>query len=514
MAKDVKKDFDRVRLKLSEIIPYEKNPRKNDAAVATLVKSIQKCGYCAPIVIDEDNVILAGHTRLKALKRLKWSECDCVRKTGLTEKQKRRYRLLDNKIGELAEWDDDLLRDELDETDLADDLDFAELDWGLDDLDDDDGADYVEDNIPDAPEEATTKLGDVWKLGAHRLICGDSTDAATLEKLMNGEVADLVFTDPPYGMKKEAAGVLNDNLNADDLLAFNRKWIALSFKYLKGVGSWYCWGTDEPLMDIYGEILKPMIQAQELTFRNLITWDKAHGQGQTEKSWRMYPIADEKCLFVMKGVQGFNDNAENYYEGFEPIRKFFEDEKKKSGLTTKQLTEIDSTRCTHYWARSQFEFPNAEGYAKLQDYCKAHGINAFGVEYGKIKREYEEIKAEYEEIKRKYYATRAYFDNTHDNMNNVWHFPRTSLEEREHTGGHATPKPIALCARGIKSSTRAGEIVLDVFGGSGSTLIACEETGRVCRMVELSPKYCDVIVKRWEALTGEKAVKYGTESNG
>ncbi len=507
MAKEQKQDFERVRLPLSAIIPYEKNPRKNDAAVYSLSKSIEKCGYCSPIVVDENNVILAGHTRLKALKRLKWEAVDCVRKTGLTEAQKRKYRLLDNKVGELADWDDDLLREELDATDLEDDDDFEDLDWGLDDLDEDDEAHGLEeDEIPEPPEIAMTKLGDVWTLGRHRLICGDSTDGATLEKLLKGESADLVFTDPPYGMKKEADGVLNDNLNADDLLAFNRKWIALTFKHLKGVGSWYCWGTDEPLMDIYGEILKPMIKAQEITFRNLITWDKGNGQGQTEKSWRMYPIADEKCLFVMKGVQGFNDNADNYFEGFEPIRKFFDEERKKSGLTVKQLSAIDSTRCTHYWARSQFEFPNAENYARLQNYCRDNGINAFGVEYGEIRREYEEIR-------REYYASRAYFDNTHDNMNNVWHFPRTSLEEREHTGGHATPKPLALCARGILSSTREDEIVLDVFGGSGSTLIACEELGRVCRMVELSPKYCDVIVKRWEALTGKKAVKNGKETH-
>ncbi|MGN0886087.1 MAG: DNA-methyltransferase, partial [Candidatus Spyradenecus sp.] len=114
-------------------------------------------------------------------------------------------------------------------------------------------------------------------------------------------------------------------------------------------------------------------------------------------------------------------------------------------------------------------------------------------------------KREYEEVKREYYATRAYFDNTHGNMNNVWHFLKTSGEERELTGGHATPKPIALCARAIKSSSRNGEIVLDVFGGSGSTLIACEQLGRVCRMMELTPKYCDVIITRWETLTGKTA---------
>ena len=120
--------------------------------------------------------------------------------------------------------------------------------------------------------------------------------------------------------------------------------------------------------------------------------------------------------------------------------------------------------------------------------------------------EYDELKREYDELKRDFYDGRAYFDNTHDNMNNVWHFDRAGKDEREHTGGHATPKPIALCSRAIKSSSREGEIVLDVFGGSGSTLIACEQLNRKCYMAELDPHYCDVIISRWETLTGREAV--------
>ena len=133
-----------------------------------------------------------------------------------------------------------------------------------------------------------------------------------------------------------------------------------------------------------------------------------------------------------------------------------------------------------------------EDYKKLQNYARENGIDAF--------------KREYEDIKREYYASRAYFDNTHDNMNNVWHFNRTSTKEREFTGEHATPKPLALCSRAIKSSSRENESVLDVFGGSGSTLIACEQIGRKCYMMELDPKYIDVIIARWEQFTGEKAV--------
>ena len=140
---------------------------------------------------------------------------------------------------------------------------------------------------------------DESEIHSHRLMCGDSTSADDVGKLMAGEKADMVFTDPPYGMKKEKDGVINDNLNYDDLLQFNRQWIHLTFENLKDNGSWYCWGTDEPLMDIYSQIIKPLIKQQKATFRNLLTWDKGGGQGQNSDATRMYAVADEKCLFVM-----------------------------------------------------------------------------------------------------------------------------------------------------------------------------------------------------------------------
>ena len=122
-------------------------------------------------------------------------------------------------------------------------------------------------------------------------------------------------------------------------------------------------------------------------------------------------------------------------------------------------------------------------------------------DYDFLKKDYDSLKKDYDSLKKDFYAGRSYFDNTHDNMNNVWHFGKTSQEERNDTGGHATPKPIALCSRAIKSSSREGGLVLDVFGGSGSTLIACEQLGRRCYMMELDPKYCDVIRKRWWKFT-------------
>ena len=474
--------------KISELTPYENNPRKNDSAVDAVAASIKEFGFKVPIIIDRDGVIVAGHTRLKAAKKLGMETVPCIIADDLSPKQIQAFRLADNKTAELADWDFNMLSVEL--SDL-DDIDMSE--FGFDMSEFEEPEEVVEDDYTEPEKlEPRTKLGDLWQLGDHRLICGDSTDVAVIDRLMDGVKADLVFTDPPYGMKKENEGVLNDNLNYDDLLDFNRQWIPLTFGALKDNGSWYCWGIDEPLMDIYSNILKPMAKENKITFRNLITWDKGNGQGQLSADFRMYPIADEKCLFVMAGVQGFSNNADNYFEAWEPIRIYLKQERDRMGWSNADMKKMcghSPTSGCHWFDKSQWMMPTEEEYKAWQQHAKGEGF-----------------KKEYEEIKKEYYSTRAYFDNTHDNQNNVWHFDRAGKDERKHTGGHATPKPIALCSRAIKSSSREGEIVLDVFGGSGSTLIACEQLNRKCYMCELDPKYCDVIINRWEQLTGQKAV--------
>lgn len=478
---------------IDEIKIYENNPRKNDQAVEGVKKSIKEFGFKVPMIITSDKVIIAGHTRLKAAQQLGYKEVPCVIADDLTEDQIRAFRIADNKTAETAEWDFELLKAELEGLeDMFTGFDKAEMQEMFGEE-----VEVEEDDYEiELPSEPRAKLGDIYKLGNHRLMCGDSTDKETVSKLMNGVKADMVFTDPPYGMKKEADGVLNDNLNYDDLLEFNKKWIPLTFDSLKDNGSWYCWGIDEPLMDIYSHILKPMAKKNEITFRNLITWDKGNGQGQNAEGFMMYPIADEKCLFVVRGIQCLTLNADQYWEEYEPIRKYLYNERMKCGwdIPTMKIVAGHSDKSRDHWtSKSQWNLPTEEVYRKFQKWAKNNGINAFEREYESLRREYESL--------------RAYFNNTHDNMNNVWHFDRTSGEERELTGGHATPKPIALCSRAIKSSSREEEIVLDVFGGSGSTLIACEQLERSCYMMELDPKYVDVIIDRWEQYTGEKAVK-------
>lgn len=503
---------------IDDLIQDDHNFNKgNEQGAQLLERSFRECGAGRSVLIDKDNRLVGGNKAQKGFKAagkkkviIVDSDADTLvavrrKDVSLDSAEGRKMAYLDNLTTQVnLTWDQTEL--EAVQADVEG-FDIADFGFDIEDLPqvtfptgekqgEGEGKPQTEvkedDFDPDAHYETKVKAGEVWQLGEHRLMCGDSTDADAVAKLMNGERADLVFTDPPYGMKKESEGVLNDNLNFDDLLEFNKRWIPLTFANLKDNGSWYCWGIDEPLMDIYSNILRPMQKRNEITFRNLITWDKKNGQGQRSEDFRMYPIADEKCLFVMVGVQGFSTNADNYFEKWEPLRIYLKEQRDitgwKNGDMKKMCGHSETSGC-HWFDKSQWMFPTEEEYKTWQRHAEGRAF-----------------KRDYESLKRDYYATRAYFDNTHDNMNNVWHFDRTSAEEREGLD-HATPKPIALCARGIKTSSREGEIVLDVFGGSGSTMIACEQLGRKCRMMELDPHYCNVIIARWEKLTGQKAIK-------
>ena len=482
-------------INIQEVKPNENNPRFiKDYKFKKLVKSIKEFPQMLklrPIVVNSDMVVLGGNMRLKACKEAGLKEVYILKADDLTEEQQREFIVKDN-VG-FGEWDWDVLGNEWDTQQLED--------WGLEFMpfEEEEVLEAKEDDFDEAPpEQPKTVLGDLYEIGEHRLLCGDSTDSDTVAKLMNGERADMAHNDPPYGMKKENEGVLNDNLNYSDLLNFNKEWISLQFTHLKESGSWYCWGIDEPLMDIYSEILKTYISEQKATFRNLITWDKGHGQGQNSENTRSYAIADEKCLFVMMGVQGFNNNSENYFDGWDTILNYLKKEKEKSGLTIKEFKKIaghsEKSGC-HWFDKSQWMIPTKDTYDSWRNYCKGKAFT----------KEYEELKKEYEELKKDFYGTRAYFNNTHDNFNNVWKFDRHIRQGNE--GGHATPKPIPLCERAIKSSCPDNGLVLDVFLGSGSTMVASHQLKRKCYGMELDPKYCDVIIKRMIKLDPTLKVK-------
>jgi DNA modification methylase len=481
-------------VKLSEIKSNPNNPRIiKDDKFRKLVKSIQefpKMLEIRPVVVNADMIVLGGNMRLKACKEAGLKEVPVIFAHDLTDEEQKQFIIKDN-VG-FGEWDWDMIANEWDAEEVEE--------WGLD------IPDFGVTELPAAeeddyeiPEELHTDIvsGDLIEIGEHRLLCGDSTDSDAVAKLMNGEKADMAHNDPPYGMKKEKDGVLNDNLNYDDLLDFNREWIALQFMHLKENGSWYCWGIDEPLMDIYSEILKPYIKEEKATFRNLLTWDKGHGQSQNSDNTRSFATADEKCLFVMMGIQGFNNNANNYFEKFEPIRLWLDGQRKESGLTTDECNMICGKKnmTQSAFTKGGFRLILEDDYLKLREATQNKFFN----------REYKEIQKEYEKIKEEFNSSRAYFNNTHDNMNNVWHFSRHNKDGSE--GGHATPKPIPLCERAIKSSCPDNGLVLDMFLGSGSTMVASHQLKRKCYGMELDPKYCQVIVDRMKKLDPSLVIK-------
>ena len=371
-----KSEMEIIKLKINEVIPYSNNPRKNDNAVDAVAESIKQCGYCSPIVIDEDNVILAGHTRLKALKKLKWKEVECVRKTGLTEEQKKKYRILDNKTNELAEWDFDLLEEEIDG------LDFDGFDFGFEMLEFEEPQEIVEDEPPEVDEEnePITQLGDIWQLGEHRLMCGDSTDKATVELLMDGKKADMVFTDPPYNIGYRGVSdkrtIQNDKMTDEDFVDFLEKAL-MPCETMYVCCSWQ-----------YSHLFRQALENIGQNIKAMIVWDKVNPAQHLDKYFKQHEII---------------------------------------------------------W------------------YC-----GAFGGE--KTLR------------------------------GDVWQC------KRQKNTVHPTMKPLELIGMALQDQPKK-KTVYDGFGGSGSTLIACEQLDRTCYMMEIDPKYCDVIIKRWETFTGKKAVK-------
>ena len=243
---------------------------------------------------------------------------------------------------------------------------------------------------------------------------------------------------------------------------------------------------DELLMDLYAFIVRPLILSRDLTFANLIVWDKAANFGQLSPDMRCYSNATELCLFFYKGQQTYGHDCSTWYP---PFQKFIDHMKAildKGGLSIADACKLTTTATSHYFAHSQYQFPTEDAYMKI---CEACGV-----------------KAEYEAVKAEWYAGRAFFDNTHDNMNNVWHFRRAA--EVGEVDGHPTQKPVKLCERGILSSCKEGGAVLDVFGGSGSTLIAAENTGRRAYLLEIEPKWCALICDRYEKKTGKEINLY------
>ena len=489
------------------------HPRNaNHGDVEAIKKSLAVNGWYGSVVANQSTKhILAGNHRVMAAKALGW-ETVPVQWVDVTPEEELRILVVDNRTTRIGQDDTTKITDilaELANTPIgldgtgysADDLDAL-----IDSLT---GTGEPEELLTDpdeVPEEVETrcKPGDLWILGNHRLLCGDSTKADDVERLMDGATASLIHADPPYGMGKEKDGVENDNLYVDKLDRFQMDWFRAFRRVLSDNGSVYIWGNAEDLWRLW--FIGGLKEVERLTFRNEVVWQKNQAQGRMSDKHRQYPTGSERCLFFMIGEQGFNNNADNYWEGWEPIRKYLADERDALGWNNKIVANFfgfHPRMADHWFSQSQWSFITEEQYKRLQAEAKSNG---FKREYDELKREYDELKREYDELKREFYATRAYFDNTHDNMTDVWEYPGVTGEDRL---GHATPKPVAMIERCIKSSSEADGIVIEPFLGSGTTLIAAEKTNRKCYGMEISPKYCDVIIQRWENATGKKAVLDG-----
>ena len=398
-------------VKRDQLIPYINNSRTHDARqVKQIASSIKEFGFTNPLLIDEDGGIIAGHGRLLAADLLGIDEVPTITLVGLTEAQRKAYVIADNQLALNAGWDLDTLKVELDRlTELDFDVDLL----GFDDdflssfLDEPSEGLTDEDAVPDAPENPVTVEGDVWILGNHRLMCGDSTSIDAVDRLMDGQKADMVFTDPPYGMSygggragkigstdgtvKKHGVILGDTFKGNDLIGMIRDAVGSAVTVSKSGSSKYIcfpWRT-------YSEFEEALAQI-DLTPTACIVWDK-----------------------------------------------------KSIGLGN-----------ANYRPQHEFIF-----YAKGENW---HGDKA---------------------------------------QSDVWYMSRGATGQYV----HPTQKPVELIEKAINNSSKGQDVVIDVFGGSGSTLIACEKTNRYCRMMELDPKYCDVIVKRWEEFTGKEAV---LESSG
>jgi DNA modification methylase len=324
-----------------------------------------------------------------------------------------------------------------------------------------------------------------------------------IEKLTGGEKAQLLHADPPYGMGKEGDGVANDNLYNEDLDRFQMDWWSAFRTSLADNASAYIWGNAPDLWRLwYGGLSKSEI----LTLRNQIVWDKKCIPGMKSDMMRSFAVTTEHCLFFMVGEQGFNNNADNYWDGWEPLRAWLDEQRKQSGLTTDQCNKICNKKnmTQSAFTRGGFRLIAKDDYISLRD---ATGGAYFKRDYDDLKRDYDDLKRDYDDLKREFYESRAFFDNAHDIMRDVWEYQRVTGQERH---GHVTPKPVEMMERVMRSSLPSGGLCLEPFGGSGSTLMGAEKTGRRCYTMELQPKYVDVIVRRWQDFTGKDAVHIET----
>ena len=392
-----------IEKKVADLVPYENNARINDGAVDAVANSIKEFGIKNPIIIDRNNVIVCGHTRIKACEKLGIEKVPCVVADDLTDEQIKAFRIADNSTAQIAEWDLEKLQAELENIDM-DMVQFG-LQEQIEEIEKEFEKEVQEDEVPEVDEEnePITKLGDIWQLGRHRLICGDSTDKATVERLMDGKKADMVFTDPPYGM----------NLDTDYSSMKNNLDFAKSKNFTGGKK--YEQGKVD---DFNPQMIEAVLS---IDAKEMFLWGADYFA-------ELLPCKNDGSWIVWDKRANGNDDIEEDYSSDKMYGSCFE-------------------LC---WSKNRHK----------RDIVRVKWAGVFGTE-----------------------------------------------QEFDHKRYHPTQKPIKLAEWFLKRYSKDGHIIIDLFGGSGSTLIACEQLNRTCYMMELDPKYCDVIIKRYENLTGQKATK-------
>jgi DNA modification methylase len=510
------------RYPVAELRIYHRNPRVGN--VDRIAESLRVNGQYKPVVVNIGThtgralEVLAGNHTLKAARDLGWDTIAAVT-VDVDDDQAARIVLADNRTADLATHDDRLLLELL--ADLPD-LDGTGYDPGdLDELEallngeTDNGSDAPTsltdpDDIPNAAEPdapTVTQLGDLWHLGPHRLLCGDSTNPHDVARVVDGATLTLIHADPPYGMGKEADGVLNDNLYGPKLDEFQMRWWNAWLPALTDNGSAYIWGNAPDLWRLWWV---GGLAHDDLLVRNELVWDKGSAIGMRSPLEHSYPNGTERCLFLMRGQQFLGSlNQDDFWEGYEPLRAWLEAERNKAGWTNRDVNSLTGTQMAGHWfSRSQFAPISVDHYRALQAVAAGR---AFTKDYGELFDEmFPDVKgggnAHRRALSAKMREDRTYFDNAHDVMRDVWEFPRVTGDERH---GHATPKPVAMVERAFKSSSQPGDTIGVPFGGSGPEFIAAHRLGRVAVAIELEPRYVDVICRRYQEHTGTLPTRDG-----
>ena len=397
-----------IELPIKALKPYKRNPRKNDKAVEYVANSIRQFGFKVPIVIDENYEIVCGHTRWKAAKTIGLDTVPCIMADDLNEDQIRAFRLADNKTAEMADWDFDLLEMEFNDID-PELFDMSDFGFFQDDEPEKTPVEIIEDEAPEVSDgEPCCKRGQSWVLGCHRLMCGDSTNRSDADKLVGGVKADMVFTDPPYGV---AIGDKNATLNS----------VQPSGRCCTNIA-----GDTMSEDELYDMLKEAFINVRE--------------------------HCKEDASYYVTSPQGGS-------LGLMMMMMMMKD----AGLEVRHVLMWEKNSATFSLGRLDYDYQHEP---MFYTWTKSHHNYRKG-----------------------------------ENRTTVWKYDKPRKCDL-----HPTMKPVALVANAIMDGTKENDIVLDAFGGSGTTLIACEQTGRQCRMMELDPHYCDVIIKRWEDFTGKKAV--------